>query len=270
MPALITRQRRLAAKQIGTPWSPSFISGEKQQLFFTHAPVPQSGTVRGFGLKNQSSPRRIGGGVLTRLYTKDQKTIAVYIDEEVACFLTPETVLKHGLHTGLQITKVQLRKLQSENELIKWRDKALNFISFRPRSRKEVVQYLNKRHVDENLLEVLIGQLTEKKFIDDVAFAQWFVEQRDQFRPKGKKVLELELKSKGISTEIIKEVLKDKDEENELVQALSLIEKKRKAWSRYQNPRLALKIQSFLLRRGYAYDVTKVVLKRFSEDTLLS
>lgn len=203
--------------------------------------------------------------IITRLQAQN-KTIALYLDGDFACSLSFETVLKHRLRKGLQITDVQLKQLQSESGLTRWRDKALNFISIRPRSKKELIEYFRRLGADESIRDIIVADLSEKKIIDDLEFTRWFVLQRDQFRPKGRRVLELELRSKGIAPEVIKEALNHKDKDSELIQAQTLINKKLKVWSRYPALKLRNKIQGYLIRRGFSFDVTREVLKQVNFD----
>ncbi len=198
--------------------------------------------------------------IVTQLQVKNN-VIAVYIDGELVCSLAPEIVLKHELRRGLKLSQASLKQLLEETNIVKWRDKALRFISFRPRSCKELSQYLRKQGISESILQILLEKLTDQKLVDDLRFAQWFVEQRDQFRPKAKKVLEIELKSKGIGSDIIQDVLAQKTSSDELSQAQTLIQKKLRLWKNYSKQQKEHKIQAFLIQRGYSWDIVRSILK---------
>lgn len=136
-------------------------------------------------------------------------------------------------------------------------NKALRFLSFRPRSEKEVLDYLKKNKTQELDIVKILNKLREYKFIDDLAFAKWFIENRR----KGKRLILLELAQKGISKEIIEEATSIFDLIKKDTDLLSrLIEKKWKTYSGKKKP--YEKMMGFLLRRGLDYETAKKALKK--------
>ena len=63
-------------------------------------------------------------------------------------------------------------------------------------------------NINQNTVLELKEKLVVLDLLDDLAFAAWWIDQRNTFRPKGKKLLVYELKQKGISGEIIQEAKK--------------------------------------------------------------
>src|SRR3990167_10049603 len=88
----------------------------------------------------------------------------------------------------------------------------IRFVSFRPRSEKEIRDFLTKKIIkwkvsDDLLLNKVIDRMEDLGYIDDKKFADWWVEQRTRFRPKGNRVIEYELYQKGIAKDIISDAL---------------------------------------------------------------
>jgi regulatory protein len=81
---------------------------------------------------------------------------------------------------------------------------ALKFLAKRARSTAEVRDNLLKVKAPEEQIQLIINLLTQQKFLDDMQFAQWWIEQRMLLRPKGWYVLEQELRQKGIPDDILK------------------------------------------------------------------
>lgn len=133
-------------------------------------------------------------------------------------------------------------------------DAALNFLSYRERSEKEVRDRLSKRFSLEEI-EVVVGKLKELKLINDDQFTQSYIESRSRSRPRSRRLLKLELKQKGIK--IDEDVLNlDKTEEQ---LALLAIEKKHNLKTFEQRVR-------FLQSRGFSWEVIEKVLKnRYNE-----
>lgn len=146
----------------------------------------------------------------------------------------------------------------NETEFDRWYDKILRFLSFRPRSKKEITDYLVKHKIADQIQKKLIEKLEQQNLINDADFARWFVEQRNEFRPKGKKLLALELKQKGIAQEEITAALTDSP--SELEQATSLISKKLVFWQKLPTIEQKKKIYGFLGRRGFGWEIIKKVI----------
>lgn len=129
-------------------------------------------------------------------------------------------------------------------------ERVLRFLTFRPRSQKEVEDYLDRKRVDPVDKLKLLKRLKQLDFLDDEEFAQWLIEQRARLKPKGKRALKQELCQKGIKPEIVEKVLSAVDE---VAEAKKMAEKKRLAPE---------KMRSLLMRRGFSWETIKTVLQR--------
>jgi len=136
-------------------------------------------------------------------------------------------------------------------------DKVYRFLSLRPRSEKEITDYLRKREAPPNFAQKIFKILREQNLINDVTFANWWIEQRTNFRPKGKIALKAELKQKGINDKIIEEALSQVDE---LKLAKKVISKKIKIYGKLPPKEFQQKISTFLSYRGFSWPTTKKVL----------
>ena len=165
---------------------------------------------------------------ITKLeYQKDDPNrVNVYVDGQFAVGIGVDDVLKMQLFKDKEVTQKEVNKIVAESEFGMLYNFALNFLSFRPRSEWEVRFHLGKKTKDQGLIDKVIEKLVTIKQIDDESFSKWFLDQRNAFRPKGKMVLELELRKKGISTEIIKNALTG-DTASEFEKAWYLVSKKK-------------------------------------------
>lgn len=133
------------------------------------------------------------------------------------------------------------------------------YLTIRNRSEKEIRDYLIKKKAEPHIIESLIKLLYEQKFLNDEAFARSWVRSRARFRPRGKRVLAMELQQKGIEKDLIEKVLAEEDEElpNELTQAKSLIVKRIARVKDLPRQEIYQKVGAFLARRGYGWDIIK-------------
>jgi regulatory protein len=87
-------------------------------------------------------------------------------------------------------------------------DLAGHFLGTRPRSRWEVGQRLRRARAAGSVIEATLARLEELGIIDDLAFARWWLEQRDRHAPRGRRLVEAELRQHGIGRDVI-EALRD-------------------------------------------------------------
>ncbi len=183
----------------------------------------------------------------------------IFVDGKYSFALDAETLLKHNLKKNLEVTPEFIQKLIKDSEFAKWYNQALMLISRRPRSIKEISDYLVRKEIGEQIVTMIVEKLANKNFLNDEDFARWFVEQRLAFRPKGKRMLQLELRQKGIDNEIIEKVLGEAvTSKSEFKQALTIACKKVRPGSVFDLD-LKKKLYGFLGRRGFSWDTIEAV-----------
>ncbi len=137
-------------------------------------------------------------------------------------------------------------------------NKALKFLSYRPRSEKEVRDKLLKVKVPEDLINKIIKKLKDYKFLDDLEFAKIFTRERSLLKLKPARVIKFELKQKGISKDIIEEVFTgSKEEEKDLEKAKEIIQKKIERYKGLDSFKIREKLSRFLVSKGFDYDTIK-------------
>lgn len=152
-------------------------------------------------------------------------------------------------------------------------------VSFRPRSKKEFVDALQaackKRHIDDtSIIETVLTRLTELGYIDDKKFAKWWIDQRNQFRPKGWRALSFELQQKGVGREILETIhneLEGADASNDETNAATLARKAIVKFARLPIKEQKMKLYSYLKRRGFESSVIcsvvdAIVQKVYNKD----
>jgi len=204
--------------------------------------------------------------LITQIKTqKNNKRLNVFVDGKFAFGLDAETLLKEGLKENLEITQQEIEKLIKENEFQKILEKVLRFLSYRPRSQKEILGFLVKKQTGEETEKMVMGKLKDLGMVNDLEFAKWWVEQRKTFRPTGKRLLVTELQQKGISKEIIEQVLAERDYPEELETASQLVEKRKRKWENLPPDKLKKKAFEFLMQRGFDYEVVKEVVAKLGK-----
>ena len=185
----------------------------------------------------------------------------LYVDNEFALGLSAMVAAR--LRVGQMLTEEELAELARTEALEDARERALRFLEPRPRSSAEVKQHLFKKKIATDVIEQTITRLTEAGLLDDAAFAKYWVENRETFRPRAGRALKFELKRKGISDANIGDALGEIDESESAYRAA---ENRAKRWSELERREFFEKVTAFLVRRGFSYDIAKQAAKRLWDE----
>lgn len=151
---------------------------------------------------------------------------------------------------------------------------SLRLLSFRPRSESELKfklkAYIAKKHFADDLIANVISNLKELKFIDDFEFSRWWIDQRNRSSIRGNHLIRYELKNKGISKEIINDLLSQSDKNLEFEKADLLIKKQiSKLPKMFDSGKTKTKFYNFLFRRGFSSElIYKVIDENFKNDRI--
>jgi len=153
------------------------------------------------------------------------------------------------------------------------------YVSIHPRSEKEIVTYIKKRNNKLNgstdIQDQVLTRLKELGYIDDAVYAKRFIESRNRSRPKGKKLIQLELLRKGVFLDVIDSVFQqmiDTDGPTDIELARVVVQKKYSIWKKLSILEQKKKLFGFLQRRGFASSVIfriidELVEKQYNDDT---
>lgn len=186
---------------------------------------------------------------------KTRGRYSVFVDGKFAFGFSELGLINSGIKVGDEIDDAKLLALKKQSATDKLYNLALNLIARRPRSQKELVDYLRRKTDDKQEQQQILNMLSKAGYVNDLDFARRWVESRRLLKPISKRKLILELKTKGISDSIISEVLEN-DETDELKVLTELIAKKRRQ-TKYKDD---LKLMQYLSRQGFNYSDIKTVI----------
>jgi len=190
---------------------------------------------------------------------KNQKRVNINLDGSFGFGLDLENFMKLQLKVNQELTEEEINEIIKKAELQKCLDKTINFAMIRPRSIKEVKDYFRRKEIDTSLHQTILDKLVRPELLDDQKFAKWWVEQRQNFSPKSKRILINELRIKGITNEIISNTLED-FEIDEVKIAKELIAKKIYKWQKHDGKIRNQKISRYLSGKGFGWDVINHVV----------
>jgi regulatory protein len=192
-----------------------------------------------------------------------EKKIRVFLDGQPACTLLAEIVLKEGLRVGQELTPGQVAALTGKDHYQRCLNAALRYLGYRPRSEVEIRQRLQRYGYDSACTEKALSRLKEQGLVDDTAFARFWKENRESFSPRSRRLTALELRRKGLNSDIIENVIGEIDEgESAYRAALSKAHRLTASDTADFRRRLA----EYLARRGFSYTIINDTVKRICQE----
>ncbi|HSX49275.1 MAG TPA: RecX family transcriptional regulator [Candidatus Saccharimonadales bacterium] len=194
---------------------------------------------------------------------KKKDRINVYLDGKFGFGIDLDNFVLLNLRVGQELSENEVKKVIGKADFQKVLEKLLNFIMFRSRSEKEVSDWLYRKKVPETMHKDLFIKVKQLGLLDDIKFAKWWIESRQLYRPKPKRILEMELRKKGINKEIISEVLNETEVDEGKI-AIDLLQKRNIYWKRVEKDKLKQKMIEYLVRKGFGFEIAKNAIKDYN------
>jgi regulatory protein len=192
---------------------------------------------------------------------RNPQRLNVYLDGEFAFGISRASA--PWLAEGDQLSQQKVQDLQRGDLIEGAYQRALNFLSYRSRSEQEISRNLTKHEIPQDIIPEVIERLRQSSLVDDRAFARNWIENRIQFKPRGKRALSQELYQKGITQEIIDDALHDLDE-NQL--ARDCARKKASTYKTLDWESFQKKMSGYLNRRGFPYPIIRDTVRESWEE----
>jgi regulatory protein len=188
---------------------------------------------------------------------KNRQRVNVYLDGQYAFGLQASVAAR--LRVGQALAPEEIAQLQNRDLAEVAYDKALGFLGYRPRSRAELEVYLARRKVPPAVTQTVLARLTAVGLVDDDAFARYWVENRESFRPRGRRSLRFELRRKGVPDAVVETATREIDEADSAYRAAQDLAQR---LSNLDSQTFRRRLAGFLQRRGFDHEVVKETVNR--------
>lgn len=192
-----------------------------------------------------------------KVQAKNKNRVNVYLDGEFAFGVVKIEAAK--LRLGQVLSDADIGRIKKSDESEMAFEKAVKFISYRPRSEKEVRQNLKKKEIEAGLIDEVVERLKRAGLLNDEQFAQMWVESRSQSKPKGTRVLKIELRQKGLSREAVDAAVAGTDDA-EVARRLAASRAPR--LKKLPKIEFRRKLGDYLARRGINYEIILEVVEQ--------
>ena len=195
--------------------------------------------------------------VVTALKQSSPGRFSVEFDSGETLLSTLEAVTDARLYVGMELEKEAFEELKRSSSKAIDRQKALELLSRRPYSRRELKDKLLRRGTDEQSAEDCVAWLSERGFLDDGEYAG-AVARHYTAKGYGAGRVRDELRRRGVGRELAEETLAELPENTEKIDAFIA--------RRLDDPsdrEAVRKVSAALFRRGWSWEEIRAALRRF-------
>lgn len=212
------------------------------------------------------------------LQVKNKDRVNISVDGKYRFSLDIFQVTELGIKVGKDYSDAELDELETESQFGKLYGRALEYTMMRPHSSKEVRDYLwrktrttkvrvkdtneyrDRPGVAQDVADRVFDRLIQRGYLDDIKFARYWVENRQQRKGISQRKLVAELRAKGVEQQIITEAMQNSPRE-EKSEIAKIIAKKRHKYDEQ-------KLMAYLMRQGFSYDTVRSALSDIDDEEL--
>lgn len=188
---------------------------------------------------------------------KSPDRVNIHLDGEYAFGLA--RIVAAWLKVGQELSEEKIEQLLAADARERAYQQAMLFLSYRARSETEIRRNLRRHEIPEAIIDQTIERLRQDGLANDKEFANAWVENRNTFRPRSRRMMALELRQKGLDEEAIRSAMENVDDEASAYEAAQKRAARFKSleWNEFRK-----KLSEFLARRGFSYSVIAPVVTR--------
>ena len=190
---------------------------------------------------------------------KNKKRFNIFVDDAFFCGLNKETAILFGLKVGKNVESSELERAIFESEVKSAFEKAIDYISSRMHTKKELSDKLLKKGYTKEVIIEALRKLEDYGYVNDELFAKQFINENNKY---SKKILSNKLRQKGIECDIIDKFLSDKGQETEEYLCDKYVQKYLKS-KKVNDSASKQKLYASIARRGFDFDLIKKTCEKY-------
>ncbi len=193
---------------------------------------------------------------------KRKDRYAIYLDEVYAFGVGEDVLIRFQLTKGTTLTEEQVEEITDRDGYQRAYLLAINYLSYRMRTIREMETYLRQKETAPNWLEEVITRLINEKLLDDTVFSHAFVTDRMHYSTKGPRIIEKELMEKGVKRSIATHATLIYEKEAQIEKATKWLEKERRKTTRHSARKREDQLRMKLLQKGFDHEVVSFVFQQ--------
>ncbi|TFH00789.1 MAG: hypothetical protein E4H13_06590 [Calditrichales bacterium] len=192
---------------------------------------------------------------------KHAKRCSLFAGDEFIAGISEDTLLAFNLHAGKSISEDDLQQILENEKRVAVREHAWRFLSRREHSSKELRDKLCLRNHDRDLVDQVIADLVDKKYLDDDRYARQIILDHINLKYSGPLLIKSKLLQKGIPMPHIEDLLTALyPEAKRLANCRHLAAKKLGSLQRLDNATKRNRLATYLAQKGYTWEISGPVI----------
>ena len=183
-----------------------------------------------------------------KVVKKGKKYQVITNIDELECL--EEQLVDDRIFKGKNFTLNEWEEIKKHQEVSFYFSKTLNYLSYKLRTTKEIIDYLKENNADYSVVKKVIDKLIEYRLLDDTNYTKQYIETQIKNK-KGPKLIEFNLRQKGIGNkdlELIDELYNIEEQKENIY---TIIDKELPKLKTYPITKQKEKIKNKLLRNGF-------------------
>ena len=200
--------------------------------------------------------------IIKNIEFNDKKDkFVIETDTKESFLLSYNDFERYKIHNEMTIDDELYTHLLNISKFTEAFEISLNFLSYKLRTEKEIITKLKSKKFSTEIIDEVITKLKNLDLLDDYNYAKIFINDKINLTNYSKRRIINDLYQKGIDKRIYEDYLEDVFGYNiELDKATQIVETKFNIWKeKHEGYDLKNKIVTFLLQKGFSYDVAKQV-----------
>ncbi|RST63980.1 recombination regulator RecX [Bacillus pumilus] len=200
---------------------------------------------------------------ITKISAQKNNTerVNIFLDEKYAFSVDLDVLVQHDLKKGKELDEADVIDIQFGDAVKKGFQQAVDYLSYRMRSVKEVTDYLTKKEIPAPAISEIIHKLKHYKYVNDLEFAEAYVNTHRKTNSKGPSVLKKELKLKGIDDDNIEQALSQYPDDLQLEEAVKQVQKLVRKEKNRSAKEIEQRIKLQLQRKGFSFGIIDKALQ---------
>jgi regulatory protein len=201
--------------------------------------------------------------IITRLQPAPRRPgyFEVEVDHESLGVVSEKDMVRLGLSEQVELDDAQTAELRMLAGLAEALRLLNRFLAHRPRTTEEVRQRLRRTGLGDEVIAAAIEALRTQGLLDDKRFADLWVESRKTFSPRSPRLLQAELRRKGVDRTTIDETLGSISDEDETNLAIEAGRQRLRRYSTEDKVGFERSMGAYLGRRGFGYSAVRAALE---------
>ncbi len=198
-------------------------------------------------------------------HKKNTNICDIYFSDKRKITIDNSYLVEYSLVEGCEISEKKIQKIISENEYDRAKEKAFFLLTYRDHSVSEMKNKLKKRDFNEKVVNKTIEYLLKHKYLDDTKFGKLFINELLNSKKSGMMVIKNKLFQKGLSRELIDNLIININDDVFIKNCLFHYDKKKKSFGDKIDNNKKSKLYNYLSRKGFRYEI---ILNVFDKENI--